>query len=150
MHMMISVAHHLNSNLLIIYTTPICLILMHMLITSILHGQITPAIAALIISGLIHLTFNSFSHTNLTIATLQHLVTTQFLHLPGPSLMHTANPHVIILASVAESLTIKQCQLTSGQNSQTSSLIILVYITHHLIAILMKALKSPGTRLNIL
>ena len=82
------------------------------------------------------------------IATPQHLVIILFLHLPELSLMHIANLHVIILPSVAESLTIKLCQLTNSQNSQTFSLTILVYIIHHLIAILMKALKPPGIRLN--
>src|SRR6185295_7512634 len=98
--MMISVAHHPNSNSLIIYTTPTCLISVHMLITSTLHGQIILAIAILIISGLIHLTFNSFFYTILMIATPQHLVTILSLHLPEPSLTHIANLHVITLASV--------------------------------------------------
>src|SRR6185295_2427262 len=133
--MTISVAHHLNSNLLIIYTTPTCLILVHMLITSILHGQIILAIAILIIFELIHLAFNSFFHTILMIATPQHLVIILSLHLPGPSLMHIANLHVIIQALVAESLTIKLCQLTNGQNFQTFSLTILAYIIHHSTAI---------------
>src|SRR6185436_13792732 len=105
--MMISVAHHPNSNSLITYTTPTCLISVHMLITSTLYGQIILAIAVLIISGLIHLTFNSFFLTILMIATPQHLVIILSLHLSGPSLMHIANLHIIILASVAESLTIK-------------------------------------------
>src|SRR6185436_14341733 len=146
--MTISVAHHLNSNLLIIYTTSTCLISVHMLITSTLHGQIILAIAILIIFGLIHLTFNSFFYTILMIATPQHLVIILSLHLPGPSLMHIANLHVIIQASVAESLTTKLCQRTNGQNSQTFSPTISAYTIYHLIAILMKALKPPGIRLN--
>jgi hypothetical protein len=63
--------------------------------------------------------------------------------------MHIANLHVIILASVTESLTIKIYQLTNRQNFQIYSLTTLDYTIHHSIAILMKVLKPPGIRLNI-
>ena len=147
--MMTSLALHLSLNLLIIYTTPTCLTLVHMLTTSTLHGQITLVTAASTISGLIHSIFNSFFHINLMIAIPQHLVTTLFLHLPGLLPTHIANLHVIILALAAKSLTTKLCQLTNRQNFLTFFLTILAFTIHHSTVIPMKALKPLGTRLNI-
>src|SRR5689334_1110295 len=122
-----SLAHHLNFDLLITYTTPTCLTLVHMLTTSTTHGQTTLTIVVSTIFGLTHLIFNFFFPINLMTAILQHSAITLFLYLSGLSLMHIASLHIIILALATESSITKLCQLTNGLNSQIFYLTILAY-----------------------
>src|ERR1043165_3602488 len=148
-HMTILIVHHLNSDSLITYINPTCLILVHMWIINSIHGQTTLVKVALTIFGLTHLTSNSFFHINLMIVIPLHLVTTLSLYLLGLIQMHIANHHDITLVLAVEFLTTRLCHQKNGQNFQIFFLIILIYTTLHLIAILMKALKLLGIKLNM-
>src|SRR5260364_66939 len=70
------------------------------------------------IYGLILLIFNSFFHTNLTIAALAPLVIILSLLHPGHSLTHTIKTLDFILVSGIEFLTTNPCPQTNGLNLQ--------------------------------